>query len=143
MKFVIEEQSVIEIFNPKLDPKVGRILIVNDSAIWCGCGKDPPVAIEGTQRERTNARVSRAKRAGVHRIARVKSKESWSAQNCECQEPIKLVCTGSQGASKQGGVCADKGEEFSLSRVGGERRPSELGERVEAVWSASSPYSQQ
>ena len=86
VKFVIEEQSVIEIFNPKLDPKVGRILIKNDSAIWCECGKDPPVAIEGTQRERTNARVSRAKRAGVHRIARVKSKESWSAQNCECQE---------------------------------------------------------
>ena len=50
---------------------------------------------------------------------------------------MKLVCTGSQGASKQGGVCAEKGEEFSLSRVGGERRPSELGERVEPVWSAS------
>ena len=86
VRFVIEEQSLIEIFNPKFNPKVGRILIENDSAIWCGCGKDPPVAIEGTQRERTNARVSRAKRAGVHRIARVKSKESWSAQNCECQE---------------------------------------------------------
>ena len=33
VRFVIEEQSVIEIFNPKLNPKVGRILIENDSAI--------------------------------------------------------------------------------------------------------------
>ena len=62
VKFVIEEQSVIEIFNPKLDPKVGRIMIENDSAIWCGCGKDPPVAIEGTQRERTNAAMKLGKR---------------------------------------------------------------------------------
>ena len=33
VKFVIEEQSVIEIFNPKLNPKVGNILIKNDSAM--------------------------------------------------------------------------------------------------------------
>ena len=31
--FDIEEKSVIEIFNPKLEPKVGDILIKNDSAV--------------------------------------------------------------------------------------------------------------
>ena len=44
VKFVIEEQSVSEIFNPNLDPKVGNILIKNDSAVWCAGDKDPPVA---------------------------------------------------------------------------------------------------
>ena len=65
VRFVIEEQSLIEIFNPKFNPKVGRILIENDSAIWCGCGKDPPVAIEGTQRERTNAAMKLGERTGT------------------------------------------------------------------------------
>ena len=52
VKFVIEEQSVIEIFNPKLDRKVGNILIKNDSAEWCAGDKDPPVADESSQRRR-------------------------------------------------------------------------------------------
>ena len=55
VKLVIAEHSVIEIFNPKFEPTVGDILINNDSAMWCGCGKDPPVADEGTQRQGTNA----------------------------------------------------------------------------------------
>ena len=55
VKLVIAEHSVIEIFNPKFEPTVGDILINNDSAMWCGCGKDPPVADEGTQRKGTNA----------------------------------------------------------------------------------------
>ena len=52
VKFVIEEQSVIEIFNPKLDRKVGNILIKNDCAEWCAGDKDPPVADESSQRRR-------------------------------------------------------------------------------------------
>ena len=41
VKFVIEEQSVIEIFNPKSESKVGDILIKIDSAMWCGGGEGP------------------------------------------------------------------------------------------------------
>ena len=33
--FVIEDKPVIEIFNPKFEPKVGDILNENDSAVWC------------------------------------------------------------------------------------------------------------
>ena len=84
VKFVIEEQSVIEIFNPKLDPKVERIMIKNDSAIWCGYGKDPPVAIEGTQRESTIAAMKLGKRTVTMTVLASSSSDEARGSKASC-----------------------------------------------------------
>ena len=84
VKFVIAEHSVIEILNPRLEPKVGRILIKNDSAIWCGCGKDPPVAIEGTQRERTNAAMKLGERTGTMTVLAPSSSDEARGSKASC-----------------------------------------------------------
>ena len=89
MRFVIEEQSLIEIFNPKFNPKVGRILIENDSAIWCGCGKDPPVAIEGTQRERTNAAMKLGERTVTMTVLASSSSDEARGSKASCSSSRK------------------------------------------------------
>ena len=84
MKFVIEEKPVIEIFNPRLEPKVGLILIKNDSAIWCGCGKDPPVGVEGTQCKRTNAAMKLGERTGTMTVLAPSSSDEARGSKASC-----------------------------------------------------------
>ena len=84
VRFVIEEQSLIEIFNPKFNHKVGRILIENDSAIWCGCGKDPPVDNEGTQRERTNAAMKLGERTVTMTVLASSSSDEARGSKASC-----------------------------------------------------------
>ena len=84
MKFVIAEHSVIEIFNPKLEPKVGDILIKNDSAMWCGCGKDPPVAVEGTQRKRSNAARKLGECTGTMTVLAPSSSDEARGSKASC-----------------------------------------------------------